>query len=405
MEKSLFCWKCGRKIHNAVKEQNLQQINKELTVGNARFQLISATRNKDFSGICGHVCESYFQKDCYSIRELNQNPESSALIATVFSMRAINTDPEKTLPMQFSMYDTKAKVYYHDINDGCLFISKDSHVPHALDPVSIADFQVYFPELPPNVNIARFCITTRGRTVTFKIAEFDPEIQSLFYNSDGDTFEDAEKSAEISKIICEKLDNVEIAERMLFIPGVDLSEDKGQIQKIQHEFQEIEKLLDLLTVRDRRKYEAMYNANRGAFNSKISAAKKHWDYAKSFSEYVNNLNNIHPREFETWCGEFFEILGYSAKVTQYAGDKGIDLYLEKDGEIFAAQCKRYAKTVAAPDVQKFLGAMVSAGIQKGFFITTSQFSVGAIAICDANNIVRYDKTRIAKTLKDLNLKP
>lgn len=406
MENSRFCWKCGNKFPELPQNKNSHIVGKEQIVSNMRVQLISIEKNKNFSDICRKNCDLEYRKTCFAIKNLCREPsENPALIATVFNLKVINCDSENYGSLQFSAYDTKAKVFKHGHNGGCSHVENDTWIAHSLPPQSITEFSVFFPEFPQDVGVSKFCVSVPNQTVTFEISEFDPEIRAMFYSPNGDKIEDHEKSAAAAREISNRLDFLEITERSLFIPGIDLTDDEKIIPKIEKEFLEIEKLLDHLTNRERAKYQAMLNQNRGAFQKKMYAATAQIEHLKSFIRYVDQLAEIQPRDFEIWCGEFFEILGYTTTITKYSCDGGIDLFLEKDGEIVAVQCKRFARTVSAPAVQGFLGAMVSAGIQKGIFITTSQFSAGAIAICDANNIVRYDKTRIAKTLKDLNLKP
>lgn len=97
---------------------------------------------------------------------------------------------------------------------------------------------------------------------------------------------------------------------------------------------------------------------------------------------VRDLYFLSPIEFEHATAAIFRSRGYKAVVTQGSGDRGIDINLEKEGENFAVQCKRYdptTKKVGSPDIRDFVGAMDGAGFKKGFFVTTSTFSEEAKA--------------------------
>jgi len=85
-----------------------------------------------------------------------------------------------------------------------------------------------------------------------------------------------------------------------------------------------------------------------------------------------------PYEFEHLTAEIFRQLGYQVTVTGSAGDEGIDVLLEKDGVYTGVQCKRYRNTIGPALIREFVGALDGAGLEKGFFVTTSEFTQAAI---------------------------
>lgn len=65
-------------------------------------------------------------------------------------------------------------------------------------------------------------------------------------------------------------------------------------------------------------------------------------------------------------------------ITQYRGDKGIDLWLEGAKGKLAVQVKRYKDRIRAESVRSFVGALVGqGGTYKGIFVTTSGYQSGA----------------------------
>jgi restriction system protein len=62
-------------------------------------------------------------------------------------------------------------------------------------------------------------------------------------------------------------------------------------------------------------------------------------------------------------------------------DEGIDGIMNEDRlglEVVYIQAKRWKNTVSRPEIQKFVGALHGQNARKGIFITTSDFSDGAL---------------------------
>ncbi len=96
-------------------------------------------------------------------------------------------------------------------------------------------------------------------------------------------------------------------------------------------------------------------------------------------ERALQLDTLNPFEFERMIAERFEKRGYSARLTRKSSDGGIDVWLSQGEKRIAVQCKRYGQKnpVSRPDIQKFIGAMITEGADEGIFITSSYFTDGA----------------------------
>ncbi len=69
------------------------------------------------------------------------------------------------------------------------------------------------------------------------------------------------------------------------------------------------------------------------------------------------------------------------------------------------QAKRWENTVHRPEIQKFIGALAQHGAKKGVFITTSNFSKGAIECRPMNDtrIILIDGQELASLMLEYNL--
>jgi restriction system protein len=107
---------------------------------------------------------------------------------------------------------------------------------------------------------------------------------------------------------------------------------------------------------------------------------------------VAQLASLSAEAFEEFVGELFEMLGYEVERVGGSGDEGADLRLVRaDGQRAVVQCK-YQKqaVVGSPALQRFLGTIHHTRSHKGFFVTTSTFSLAAEKFAAANPIELFD---------------
>lgn len=122
-----------------------------------------------------------------------------------------------------------------------------------------------------------------------------------------------------------------------------------------------------------------------------------------------------PQFFEELVVKLLVAMGYggdfegAAKVTQYTADGGIDGIIKEDAlglDKVYIQAKRWNdKTVGAPDIHQFKGALMSEGATKGVYITTSHFSEEAKKAANSGNIkvVLIDGEQLARYMIRFNV--
>lgn len=119
--------------------------------------------------------------------------------------------------------------------------------------------------------------------------------------------------------------------------------------------------------------------------------------------------------FEELVVKLLVAMGYggdfegAAKVTQYSGDGGIDGIIKEDAlglDKVYIQAKRWNdKTVGAPDIHQFKGALMTVGATKGVYITTSHFSEEAkkVASNGSVRVVLIDGEQLARYMIKFNV--
>src|SRR5262249_2036252 len=115
---------------------------------------------------------------------------------------------------------------------------------------------------------------------------------------------------------------------------------------------------------------------------------------------VAQLSNLTPEAFEEFVGELFEMLGYEVEQVGGSGDSGADLRLSRrDGLLAVVQCKYHKQTiVGSPALQSFLGTIHHTRRHKGFFVTTSTFSLSAEKFAAENPIELVDGPRMVELI-------
>lgn len=121
-----------------------------------------------------------------------------------------------------------------------------------------------------------------------------------------------------------------------------------------------------------------------------------------------------PDFFERLVVKLLRNMGYGGpfedafQVTQRSNDGGIDGIIKEDPLGFSKiyiQAKRWnpSITIGRPEIQKFCGALQDAGAHKGLFITTANFSVGAIESASRQHIVLVDGPLLTRLMIEYDL--
>ena len=134
-------------------------------------------------------------------------------------------------------------------------------------------------------------------------------------------------------------------------------------------------------------------------------------------DLLEEVINMNEYDFEQLVVDLLIKMGYGKPeenkkaVTKKSGDGGIDGIVRADKFGFDAiytQAKKWKSDshIQSPEIQKFLGAMVAQGATKGLFMTTGQFSKGALDFSQKNpghKIVLVDGRQLAELMIEYNL--
>lgn len=93
------------------------------------------------------------------------------------------------------------------------------------------------------------------------------------------------------------------------------------------------------------------------------------------------LLSMDPFDFERHSMSFFKAAGLVAWPTQKSNDFGVDGFADHADGLIIVQCKRNSteNKVGSPTIQQFKGVIEEQNAYRGYVITTSTFTEGAIA--------------------------
>jgi len=119
------------------------------------------------------------------------------------------------------------------------------------------------------------------------------------------------------------------------------------------------------------------------------------------------LKRLEWKRFEILCSVYFEALGFRFQRTHAGADGGVDIRLYSDGAsdpgIFV-QCKAWRdRQVGVATVRELFGVMNAEGVGEGIVISTSMFSLDALAFAKGKNIHLISGEEFLGKLLDLDL--
>ena len=126
-------------------------------------------------------------------------------------------------------------------------------------------------------------------------------------------------------------------------------------------------------------------------------------------EILENIRKCSPYFFESLVVDLLVSMGYggsrkeAGQAVGKSGDEGIDGIIKEDRlglDIIYIQAKRWDNVVGRPEIQKFAGALLGQSAKKGVFITTSDFTKGAVDYVTRidSKIILINGTRLAELM-------
>ncbi|MCO6008661.1 restriction endonuclease [Actinoallomurus purpureus] len=128
---------------------------------------------------------------------------------------------------------------------------------------------------------------------------------------------------------------------------------------------------------------------------------RQWLRTLAASSRLEVIDAMSGAQFEDHVADLLRRDGYKrVQVTGRSGDRGVDVIaVSPEGVAIAVQCKRQAKTVGSPEIQRLVGAVhgTYAG-RRGVFVTNNTFSRNAVEEAALCGITLIDRNRLGDWL-------
>lgn len=112
------------------------------------------------------------------------------------------------------------------------------------------------------------------------------------------------------------------------------------------------------------------------------------------------LQDMAPEGFEDWVASRFRDLGYSVWTAGAQGDHGVDLVVEKPGELAIVQCKNFKRwSVGEPVLRDLYGAMHDFGADRAYLVTTGRVTQTAVRWAEGKPIEIWDADEVSRLSK------
>ena len=135
---------------------------------------------------------------------------------------------------------------------------------------------------------------------------------------------------------------------------------------------------------------------------------------KLAADILDLIKVMNPFRFERVVLDLLVAMGYggsrkeAAEIGKGVNDGGIDGLINEDRlglDRIYVQAKRWQDSVGRPQIQNFVGALAGQHATKGIFITTSEFSSGAVEFAKSvpQRVILIDGQRLAELMIEHNV--
>lgn len=121
---------------------------------------------------------------------------------------------------------------------------------------------------------------------------------------------------------------------------------------------------------------------------------------------IDSIRHLHWRNFEELVAEAYRRKGYRVIEGGYGADGGIDLELEKDGQVTLVQCKHWkTQKVGVSVIREMFGVLSASNAQAIIIVCTGKFSQQAREFAHAKPITLITGSELARLVKDVQPSP
>jgi restriction system protein len=119
------------------------------------------------------------------------------------------------------------------------------------------------------------------------------------------------------------------------------------------------------------------------FSHSFRSACKYESDCDAFEEWWKRTqvifwHSLSGRQFEHELANLFRKLGLKADVTTASDDKGVDIWMIRNGKPIPVQCKAHKRPIGPAAAREFYGSMIHFKAEAGILASLSGFTKGAL---------------------------
>ena len=132
-------------------------------------------------------------------------------------------------------------------------------------------------------------------------------------------------------------------------------------------------------------------SNKDNYNQHVQSN----DHNSSLTPEYHNIDSMDGMEFEKYCVELLQKLGYSQVIrTPGSGDQGVDIIAVKDDIRYAIQCKRYSTDLGNTPIQEVTAGKAFYHCHVAVVLTNSHFTPAAKKLAEANGVLLWNREKL-----------
>lgn len=199
----------------------------------------------------------------------------------------------------------------------------------------------------------------------------------------------------------DKFQSISIEEKETFLQDIDkhidilLIKRRSGVFKDEYGFQDDSKWQS-----DFRRFANKVNVNQvEVIELGLTYVNEKYNANDALPDKVEFRADMDGIEYEHYCANILNNLGWETHVLKASGDQGVDIIATKESRKYAIQCKRYSKPVGNKAIQEVIAGKIFYNIDSAIVVSNSSFTKSAQQLASATGVILLHHEQL------FNLKP
>ncbi len=124
--------------------------------------------------------------------------------------------------------------------------------------------------------------------------------------------------------------------------------------------------------------------------------------ARELALRFEEVRSMSGAQFEVFTADLFRALGHQAVVLGGAGDQGVDVIVNRRGELVAVQCKNHKRPVGNRPVQEVFAGARHHRCVEACVVAPGGYTIGAIALARSTGVSLVDADTVRQWIRKVD---